>query len=69
MKQLRSLTMQIDRRSALQNFFLLTAGGLIMAINLNLFLVPSELAPGGVSGAAIIINKFTAWPIGLMMGP
>jgi uncharacterized membrane-anchored protein YitT (DUF2179 family) len=34
---------------------------------LNVFLAPAELAPGGVSGAAIILNKFTGWPIGLMM--
>jgi uncharacterized membrane-anchored protein YitT (DUF2179 family) len=51
----------------LRGFFFLTLGSLVSAINLNLFLAPSELAPGGVSGAAIILNKFTAWPIGLMM--
>ena len=48
-------------------FILLTLGGLVSAVNVNLFLAPSEIAPGGVSGLAIIINKFTAWPLGLMM--
>jgi len=57
----------IDRRSTYQSLFFLTIGSVIAAINVNLFLAPSELAPGGVSGLAIIINKFTAWPIGLMM--
>jgi uncharacterized membrane-anchored protein YitT (DUF2179 family) len=66
-KKIRSLTKGLFRRSTLRSFLFLTSGGLVMAINLNLFLVPSQLAPGGVSGAAIIINKFTAWPIGLMM--
>lgn len=66
-KKLKSIPNGFDRRSTLRGFFFLTIGSLISAINLNLFLAPSELAPGGVSGAAIILNKFTAWPIGLLM--
>ena len=66
-KKLLSPINSSNRRAALQRFFLLTAGSLVSAINVNLFLAPSEIAPGGVSGAAIILNKFTAWPIGLMM--
>lgn len=66
-KKFKSLTNEFDRGSTLRNFILLTSGALISAINVNLFLAPSELAPGGVSGLAIIINKFTAWPIGLIM--
>lgn len=57
----------IDWRWNWRNFFFLTIGSLIAAVNVNLFLAPAELAPGGVSGAAIILNKFTHWPIGLMM--
>ena len=66
-KKFKFLTNEFDRGSTLRSFFFLTVGSLIAAINVNLFLAPSELAPGGVSGAAIIINKFTGWPIGLMM--
>ena len=58
---------EIDWNSTLRSFFFLTIGSLISAINVNMFLAPSELAPGGVSGAAIILNKFVPWPIGLMM--
>ena len=54
-------------RTAIFNFALLTAGAALLAINLNLFLVPSDIAPGGVSGSAIIINSITGWPIGLTM--
>jgi uncharacterized membrane-anchored protein YitT (DUF2179 family) len=64
-KNFKSLTNKSNW--SLHNFFLLTAGGLVMAVNLNLFLAPAELAPGGVSGIAIIMNKYTNWPIGLMM--
>jgi uncharacterized membrane-anchored protein YitT (DUF2179 family) len=50
-----------------QEFLLLTSGAVIQAVNVNLFLLPGNLAPGGVSGAAIIIREFTGWPIGVMM--
>ena len=65
--KITSLVNRFDRRSAFRNFSLLTVGSLISAVNLNLFLAPWEIAPGGVSGIAIVINKFTAWPIGLMI--
>ena len=66
-KKIASLTNELDWPSTLRGFFFLTLGSLVSAVNVNLFLAPSELAPGGVSGAAIILNKFTNWPIGLMM--
>jgi uncharacterized membrane-anchored protein YitT (DUF2179 family) len=50
-----------------QSWLLLTIGSLVQALNVNLFLVPAKIAPGGVSGSAIIIQEFTGWPIGLMM--
>jgi len=67
LKKFKSLTNGFDRGSTLRNFLFLTIGSLVSAINVNVFLAPSELAPGGVSGAAIILNKFLPWPIGLMM--
>jgi uncharacterized membrane-anchored protein YitT (DUF2179 family) len=45
--------------STLRDYMLLTVGGLLMAANLNLFLAPSNIAPGGVSGSAIIIHEVT----------
>jgi uncharacterized membrane-anchored protein YitT (DUF2179 family) len=65
--KIKSYLGTLDWRATWRGFFFLTAGGLISAVNVNLFLAPSELAPGGVSGAAIILNKFVPWPIGLMM--
>ncbi len=50
-----------------RDFLLLTFGSLISALNVNLFLSPAKIAPGGVSGIAIIIQEFTDWPIGAMM--
>ncbi|MBI4772530.1 MAG: YitT family protein [Chloroflexi bacterium] len=51
----------------MRNYLYLTLGSLLLAVNLNLFLAPSQIARGGVSGIAIIAHRFTNWPIGLMM--
>jgi uncharacterized membrane-anchored protein YitT (DUF2179 family) len=66
-RRVRGLAAQFDLQYTMQNSLLLTAGALVLAVNVNLFLAPSKIAPGGVSGSAIIINEFTGWPIGLMM--
>lgn len=57
----------LNLRSALLGWLLLTCGGLAAAVNVNLFLAPSKIAPGGVSGTSIIVNELLSWPIGLMM--
>lgn len=45
----------------------ISVGALLQAIALQLFLVPANLASGGVSGLAQIIHHYTHWPIGLMV--
>src|SRR5262249_12948355 len=42
-------------------------GALLQALCMDLFLVPGRLAAGGVSGAAQIVNRYTGWPIGVMI--
>lgn len=49
------------------DYLLLVAGSLVQAFAMRLFLVPSQLLSGGVSGIAQIINSFTGWPIGVMV--
>jgi uncharacterized membrane-anchored protein YitT (DUF2179 family) len=65
-KPLESLK-HFDWPSTLQSYLLLTLGALLLAVNVNLFLAPPDIAPGGVSGSALVINHFTGWPIGLTM--
>lgn len=48
-------------------FSLLTIGAIISAVAVIVFEAPFNIAPGGVSGLAIIINSYTGWPIGLMV--
>lgn len=53
--------------SLARDWALLAVGALILAVNVDLFLVPANLAPGGVSGLAIILRNLVGWPIGLTM--
>ena len=57
----------LDLGKVLTQYFLLTIGSAILAVNFDLFLAPFNIAPGGTSGAAIIIHEFTGWPKGLTM--
>lgn len=41
------------------NFLLMTAGAVIYAVAISLFLDPNSLAPGGVTGISIILNRLT----------
>jgi uncharacterized membrane-anchored protein YitT (DUF2179 family) len=49
------------------DYALVVVGGSIQAIALRLFLIPADLASGGVSGIAQLVNHYTQWPIGLMV--
>ncbi len=58
---------KLDLHKILPEYLLLTIGSAVLAVNFDLFLAPFNIAPGGVSGAAIIIYEFTGWPKGLTM--
>jgi uncharacterized membrane-anchored protein YitT (DUF2179 family) len=42
-------------------------GALIQAVAMRLFLIPSRLVSGGISGISQLINYYTGWPVGLMI--
>jgi len=52
---------------AIRDYILILAGALVQAVGLRLFMVPAQLASGGISGISQLINHFTGWPIGLMV--
>lgn len=58
---------EMDWRKTLATYAVLTVGAIILASNVAVFLAPSNIAPGGVSGAAIILNRFLQVPVGAMM--
>jgi len=47
----------------LANWALLTAGALISALGFNLFLVPGNVAPGGVTGLTLVVSRYLPVPI------
>lgn len=51
----------------IRDFAIIAIGAALQALAFFLFLVPARFAPGGLSGAAQIINSFTGWPIGAMV--
>ena len=51
----------------IRDYVLIVVAALIQALSLRLFFIPANLASGGVSGIAQLINHFTGWPIGFMI--
>lgn len=47
----------------LSEYFMISLGTFFIALSLHLFLAPNTIAPGGVSGLAIVIEKVTGVPI------
>jgi uncharacterized membrane-anchored protein YitT (DUF2179 family) len=50
-----------------RRLLLVFLGATMSALGYALFLVPHQIAAGGVSGISIIVNAFTGWPVGLMI--
>jgi uncharacterized membrane-anchored protein YitT (DUF2179 family) len=48
----------------LKKYILITVGAVIYSAAIGLFLDPNDLAPGGVSGVAILISRFINLPTG-----
>lgn len=54
-------------KRALMDYLLIILGALIQALALRLFLIPSDLVSGGISGLAQLLNHYTGFPIGMMV--
>ena len=58
----------VKKEFDLKSFLLMNLGVLVLAIGLYYFLIPSDLAVGGATGLAMVINYlFTNIPIGIIM--
>jgi uncharacterized membrane-anchored protein YitT (DUF2179 family) len=51
----------------IKDFSFIAIGALLQALAMRLFLVPTNLVSGGVSGLSQVIHYFTGFPIGLMV--
>ena len=50
----------------LNEIIILMVGCLFMAVSINMFLNPHNIAPGGLTGVSIIINTLTGLPVWLI---
>lgn len=60
----------MDKKSIFRTFRLylvITIGSIVAALGYALFQVPHGIAAGGVSGIAILLNRFTGWQVGAMV--
>jgi uncharacterized membrane-anchored protein YitT (DUF2179 family) len=54
-------------KEVIRDTFLILLGALILSVGMVLFLIPGKLAAGGVAGLSQIINRYTGWPIGVLI--
>ncbi|HQC38985.1 MAG TPA: YitT family protein, partial [Thermotogota bacterium] len=54
-------------KKTVREYLFSTLGVLLTAVGLVSFLIPYNIAAGGVSGIAIILTQFVALPVGLLM--
>ncbi len=56
----------MKRAYMVQEFLVLVIGCFLMALSINQFLDPHGIAPGGVTGLAIVLNNMTKIPVWIM---
>ncbi|RFU63846.1 YitT family protein [Peribacillus glennii] len=64
------LKKQHRRRSAPQLFqrlVFITIGAVLMAVGLEIFLVPNRVIDGGITGISIMLSSVTGWGIGVFL--
>ncbi len=52
-------------QTVITDFIGILIGSVILAVGLNMFMIPNMLAPGGVSGLAVVIYHLARIPVGL----
>lgn len=58
---------KLPLKEKFKRFMIITIGAILMAIALELFLVPNNLLDGGIVGISIMISHFLKLPIGLFI--
>lgn len=54
-------------RKEIRDYLMITAGAFLYGVSISLFLDPNNLAPGGVTGIAVILNRLTPLSTGTLM--
>lgn len=59
--------MKESKKSAIFEFLGLILGCIAMSVGINAFLKPHTIAPGGLSGLAVVLNKLSGIPVSAIM--
>ena len=59
-------TEQLSIRESILEYFFVIVGAAVIAIGFNLFLLPNQVASGGVSGISTILHGLFGWNAGLV---
>lgn len=51
-------------KKRVRDYLMITVAAIIYAVSISLFLDPNDIAPGGITGIAILINRFVLIPVG-----
>ncbi|QSZ27647.1 YitT family protein [Aceticella autotrophica] len=54
-------------KKIIYDFVWITIGTLLLTLSLDLFLAPNRIAPGGISGLAIVLQHLFGWPVGAVI--
>jgi len=66
---MKGLFHYIDRHKTIKNilkYFVITLGAMVYAVGFQLILFPNSIVSGGISGIAMIINRLSGLPVGVM---
>ena len=59
--------LRVEPKQLIKNLTLIFVGSLVYAAGFQYILLPNSVPTGGVGGIAMIINKFTGFPIGTLI--
>nr|WP_260631514.1 YitT family protein [Neobacillus niacini] len=57
----------LTTRKIIQRIMLITLGAALMAVGLEIFLVPNHVIDGGIVGISIMLSYLTGWKLGLFI--
>src|SRR3954447_12199017 len=58
---------RLTKRKILQRILLITLGASLMAVGLEIFLVPNNVIDGGITGISIMLSYVTGWKLGMFL--
>ncbi|MDR7240238.1 uncharacterized membrane-anchored protein YitT (DUF2179 family) [Neobacillus drentensis] len=58
---------KLTKRKIFQRILLITLGAALMAVGLEIFLVPNNVIDGGITGISIMLSYITGWKLGMFL--